>query len=307
MLKTNKKQSVIFFFLKLILFVAVGYIIYSQLSRVEPEKWQNFEVIHPISLIVAIVLVVPNIWMVFVKWKITLKLLELKEDKRRNVHSFFAGLVTGMLTPNMVGNFIGRLYYFPAQHRGTITFLTLVSNYAQLLSTVFFGMIAILLAGEVYGLGKSWQLVSAFAVAGFMAFWAYFLVDIVLKWFKRSRFLAISRSILKENPSYRWKMIGWSAFRFLVFTTQFALVLHAFGEELSHELIVAIWQVYLITIMVPSLFLGKLGVKEAVSVAILGGLGMNEFSILFASLIIWFVNSMSPALLGLLICGRPKK
>ncbi len=307
MLKTNKKQAAIFFLLKLILFVAVGYVLYTQLAGVEPEKWQSFEILRPYSLVLAIVLVFPNIWMVYKKWKITLKLLELDEDRKRNVHSFFAGLVTGMLTPNMVGNFIGRLYYFPSQHRGTITFLTLVSNYAQLLSTVFFGMISIVFAEEVYGLGKSWQLISAFAVAGFLAFWAYFLVDIMLKWFKRSRFLAISRSILKENPSYRWKMIGWSTFRFLVFTTQFALVLHAFGEELSIELIIAIWQVYLITIMVPSLFLGKLGVKEAVSVAILGGLGMNEFSILFASLIIWFVNSMSPALLGLLICDRPKK
>jgi len=307
LLKTNKKQSVFFFFLKLILFVAVGYVLYSQLNRVEPEKWNDFAIVQPFSLVLAVFLVVPNIWMVFKKWKITLKLLDLDNDKKRNIHSFFAGLVTGMLTPNMVGNFIGRLYYFPPHHRGTITFLTLVSNYAQLLSTLLFGMIAVLVAGEVYQLGENWQLLSAFAVGGLLAFLAYFLVEIVLKWFKRSRFLAISRHILKENPSYRWKMISWSSFRFLVFTTQFALVLHAFGEELSAELIIAIWQVYLITIMVPSLFLGKLGVKEAISIGVLGALGLNEVSILFASLIIWFVNSMGPALLGLVICRRPKK
>lgn len=273
----------------------------------EPEKWENFSVKRPVSLIIAVVLVIPNMWMAFKKWKITLKLLEIDDDRKRNVHSFFAGLVTGMLTPNMVGNFIGRLYYFPTHHRGTITFLTLVSNYAQLLATLFFGIIAVFVAGEVYQLGDSWQLISTFALGGFLAFLAYFLVEIVLKWFKRSRFLRMSRSILKENPSYRWKMINWSAFRFLVFTTQFALVLNAFGEELSILLIIAIWQVYLITIMVPSLFLGKLGVKEAISLGILGTLGMNEISILFASLIIWFVNSMGPALLGLVICDRPER
>ena len=84
-------------------------------------------------------------------------------------------------------------------------------------------------------------------------------------------------------------------------------MLHAFGEVWSFELIIAIWQVYLITTMFPSLFLGKLGVKEAISVGILGMLGFNELSIFFASLIIWFVNSMGPALVGLIICDRPKE
>ena len=207
----------------------------------------------------------------------------------------------------MVGNFIGRLYYFDARHRGTITFLTIVSNYAQLLATLFFGMTAVSISGEVYHLGDSWELMLAFVFGGALAFLVYFSLELALKLFKRSRFLAISRSILKENPSYRWKMIGWSTTRFMVFTLQFSLVLHAFGEDWSIDLVLAIWQVYLITILVPSLFLGKLGVKEAISITILGAFGINEFAILFASLIIWFVNSMGPALLGLVICNRPKR
>lgn len=287
--------------------MAVGYLIYSQLNRIEPEKWEDFSIKRPFSLLIAIVLVVPNMWMAFMKWKITLKLLEIDEDRKRNVHSFFAGLVTGMLTPNMVGNFIGRLYYFKNEHRGTITFLTLVSNYAQLLATLIFGLVAVFVVGEVHRLGDSWQLMSAFILGCVAAFLFYFFIELVLKWFKRSRFLSISRAILKENPMYRWKMIGWSIARFMVFTLQFSLVLHAFGETLSFELILAIWQVYLITIMVPSLFLGKLGVKEAISIGVLGALGLNELSIFFSSLIIWFVNSLGPALIGLIICDRPKK
>ncbi len=274
---------------------------------IESEKWDDFSIKRPFSLAVAIVLVIPNMWMAFMKWKITLKLLEIDHDKKRNVHSFFAGLVTGMLTPNMVGNFIGRLYYFETRHRGTITFLTLVSNYAQLLATVFFGMIATFVAGEVYQLGDSWQVMSVFVTGSIVAFFCYFFIELALKWFKRSRFLKISRAILKENPMYRWKMIWWSTMRFMVFTLQFSLVLHAFGESWSIELILAIWQVYFITIMVPSLFLGKLGVKEFISLGILGALGLNDFAIVFSSLIIWFVNSMAPALLGLVICDRPEK
>ena len=287
--------------------MTVGYLIYSQLNKIEGEKWDDFSIKHPLSLATAVVLVIPNMWMAFMKWKITLRLLEIDQDKKRNVHSFFAGLVTGMITPNMVGNFIGRLYYFETHHRGTITFLTLVSNYAQLLATLCFGIIAVSIAGEIYQFGDSWQLILVFALGCTMAFLGYFFVELVLKWFKRSRFLKISRAILKENPSYRWKMIRWSSGRFLVFTLQFSLVLHAFGEVWSFDLIIAIWQVYLITMMFPSLFLGKLGVKEAISIGVLGALGLNELSIFFSSLIIWFINSMGPALLGLVICDRPEK
>lgn len=307
MLKTNKKQSVIFFFVKLILFVAVGYIIYSQLSGIDEKKWEDFSIKHPISLIVAILLVVPNIWCSLMQWKVTLRVMDLDNDRKRTVHSFFAGLITGMLTPNMVGNFIGRFYYFDKDKRGTITFLTLVSNYSHLLSTLIFGLVAVFSVGEIYQVGSSWQWLLFFVSGCVLAFFLYFFIEKPLKWLKRVKFLEMSQTILKEHPRFRWNLIFWSMARFVVFTIQSSLVLHAFGEVWSLDLLLAIWQVYLITLMVPSLFLGKLGVKEAISVGILGALGLNEVSIFFASLIIWFVNSMSPALVGLIICDRPKE
>lgn len=289
------------------MFAVVGYVIYSQLNGIDADKWEDFSIKNPFSFIVAIILVVPNMWMAFMKWKVTLQVMEIANDKKRNTHSFFAGLVTGMLTPNMMGNFIGRFYYFDKKYRGTITFLTSVANFAQLLATLIFGLVAVFTVGEIYQMGDSWQLMSVFVLGCILTFLTYFFLERPLKWFKQSKFLAMSQTILKDNPRYRWNMIWWSMGRFFVFTFQSSLMLHAFGEVWSFELIIAIWQVYLITTMFPSLFLGKLGVKEAISVGILGALGFNELSIFFASLIIWFVNSMGPALVGLIICDRPKE
>ena len=246
-------------------------------------------------------------WMVFMSWKITLKIMGLAEDKQRTLQSFFAGLVTGMLTPNMAGNFIGRLYYFEKKHRGTITFLTLLCNYAQMLATLIFGTLAIAWVGKIYLIGSDVYLIwlVILAVVGALAF--YFFFELPLKWFKRTKFLAISQSLIKKHPDFRWKLLSWSLSRNVVFTCQSALMLHAFGETLSFEMILAICQIYFIAILVPSLFLGKLGVKEVISIGVLSTLGMNEFSIVFASLGIWFVNSLAPAALGLIICNRPKE
>lgn len=287
--------------------MAVGSVIYSQLSGINIGKWENLSIRKPISLVIAVILVVPNIWFAYLQWKITLKVMDLDTDLKRTVHSFFAGLITGMLTPNMAGNFIGRFYYFDKEHRGTITFLTLVSNYSHLLSTLTFGLIAVFSVGEIYGIGSSWQLLTFFVAGAVVAFFLYFFIEKPLKWFKKVQFLEMSQTILREHRSFRWNLIWWSMARFVVFTLQSSLMLHAFGETWSFSLLLAIWQVYLITLMAPSLFLGKLGVKEVISVGILGSLGLNEVSIFFASLIIWFVNSMSPALLGLIICKRPSE
>ena len=84
-------------------------------------------------------------------------------------------------------------------------------------------------------------------------------------------------------------------------------MLNAFGAEWNLTLIASIWQIYLITMLAPSLFLGKIGIKESISLFVLGALGLNVVSILFSSLVIWFVNSMLPALVGLAICRNQLK
>jgi uncharacterized membrane protein YbhN (UPF0104 family) len=307
LLKTNKKHGVLFFFLKLILFAGVVYLIYAQLSGIDEDKWKDFSIKNPLSLILAVILVVPNMWMVFMSWKITLKIMGLDGDKQRNIQSFFAGLVTGMLTPNMAGNFIGRLYYFDKKHRGTITFLTVLCNYAQMLATLIFGTLAILWVDEIYLVGSEAYLIWLVILSVTTALAFYFFFELPLKWFKRTKFLAISQSLIKEHPIFRWKLLSWSLSRNLVFTCQSALMLHAFGETLSFAMLLAICQIYFIAILVPSLFLGKLGVKEVISIGVLSTLGMNEFSIIFASLCIWFVNSLAPAALGLIMCNRSKE
>lgn len=79
-------------------------------------------------------------------------------------------------------------------------------------------------------------------------------------------------------------------------------MLIAFGAPWSWELVAAIWQVYLLTMLAPSLFLGKIGVKESIALFVLSTMGLNEASVLFASLSIWLLNTVFPALFGLVVC-----
>lgn len=281
--------------------------LFKQFNGVDDNTWRNFKFARPWALILAVVLVFPNIWFACVKWKSTLRVMNLGGERSRTVQSFFAGVVMGMITPNMLGNFIGRFYYFDKEHRPTITILTMFSNFAQLLATLIFGVVSALILGEIYLVGKGEAILGLLIGVAVFAFLAFFFADRILDLFKKRISIYKSRELLKKHSLYRWELIGYSMLRFFIFTLQFSLVMYSFGEDYSIQLILSIWQVYMITLLIPSLFFGKLGIKEYVAVTVLGALGMNEFSILFTSLIIWFINSLSPTLVGLIICKSPKR
>ena len=277
-------------------------LIYFQIKRFDKEAWATFSLMRVNSLLVAIGLVYLNIWIAYLQWKVTLNVVAPKTDLKTRYQSFFAGIVTGIITPNMVGNFIGRFYYFPRKFRASITLFTLLGNYAQFLASLIFGWIAILIVGDLYVIPDSESLIIILGVGVILAFLFYFFIDNFLTRLKRKTYFENFRTILKRNKTYRLKILVLSLLRFFVFTIQFSLVLEAFGVCINLEAVLAIWQVYLLTMLIPSLFFGKIGVKESVALFVLSSIGMNEFAILFSSLIVWVVNTLFPAIVGLIVC-----
>ncbi len=284
------------------LFLLVIVIIYFQINQFNKDSWREFKLDSIVALLIALGLVYLNIWIAYIQWKVTLKLIVPKTELKTRSQSFFAGIVTGIVTPNMMGNFIGRLFYFERKHRISITLFTLLGNYAQFLASLVFGWIAILIVGDLYVLPHSESLIFVLGFAVIMAFLLYFFIDNFLSRFKKKVYFNSFREILTKNRTFRITILGLSLLRFFVFTMQFSLMLRAFGEIIDISVIMAIWQVYLLTMLIPSIFLGKIGVRESVALFVLVNLEMNEYAILFSSLIIWALNTLLPALVGLVIC-----
>ena len=279
------------------------FLLYTQIRSFDSKAWEEMSIQSPLSLILAIILVFPNIWFAYAKWRVVITTIDLETDRSSRVQSFFAGLVTGMLTPNMVGNFLGRLYYFDKKYRASITGLTLLSNYAQFLVSITFGLVAIIAAGSFYPIDNINMVIMILSAAVVVSYILYFYVEYLFKWIPRVD-LEDLRKVMRKKVTFRIQLWLLSAARFIVSTSQFMLMLHAFGTEVSFELLLMIWQVYLITMIAPSLLLGKIGVKESISLFVLTSIGVNEYAILITSLLIWFVNSLSPALLGLIVCKK---
>jgi hypothetical protein len=276
-----------------------------QLKKVDWNK-ESIHIDHPMFFVLVLLLVPLNWLFEWWKWKSTLSVLEINPTKKVMIHSFFAGIVTGMLTPNMLGNFIGRMYYFQRNQRIPLIVLTLITNYAQFIASIVFGIVAILILKETpFELDISG--ISLLLILGAISvFLFYFNFEWIFRfWKKKSSILELIRN-LKSRKIYRWRILMLSLARHVIFTLQFICMLHAFGESFSVLNVLWIWQVYLWITLAPSLFLGKLAIRESISIWVLGIAGMSELSVLISSFSIWTLNLLLPTLIGLVVCEKNK-
>ncbi len=299
MIKTTKNNKSVFKFLKIILTLIVGILVYFKLKNIDYNQLKLPDYINYSSFFIALALLFPNYYFEYKKWDLTIKTIQLKTTFQLKIQSFFAGIITGMITPNMQGNFIGRIYYFQRRERINIVLLTLISNLGQFCTTISLGLIGFWFANEQH---QSVSIIPFIILIFGLLFYFYFdHFSFVNKHFK---WLLNIKSLLKKHNYYRLKILFYSVIRTLIFSFQFLFIFHAFGVEFQTKIFWLILELYLFTTLAPSLFLGKLFVRETIALYVFSTVLIADEIIILTSLTIWIINLLIPTLLGLLICKR---
>ena len=135
-----KNKKIIFNFIKLTIVIGLIVLVSRNINKIDTNDWYNLKVLKFEYIVYALLLVFLNWGIEWLKWLKTIDLIELKNKKSNWVlfQSFSAGIVSGVLTPNMMGNFIGRLYYFNRENRPMITLGTMLTNYTQFFASILF-------------------------------------------------------------------------------------------------------------------------------------------------------------------------
>lgn len=300
--KTKKNNTTKFRLLKLILTIAVGTVCVFQFKKLDVSHISDVSHINYWSLFFVLLLVFPNYLTEYKKWDLILKTTRQTTEKHTKIQSFFAGIITGMLTPNMQGNFIGRIYYFQRKFRLPLTLLTLTANLGQFCITVVLGIIGLLLAK-----GQSQEIVLLPIVLLVIALVFYFYFERIPVFKKRFKWYTHLQLVLKENSSLRIHILWLSLLRNVIFSAQFLLALHAFGADMNWKTYWLIWELYLWTTLTPSLIFGKLFVRESIALWVFSAILLPDWNIIAASFSIWIINLLFPTLLGLIICKKSVK
>ncbi len=330
MAKLNKTYNIL---IRLAILVLTFYYLYDQLFYKHnlPSFWEHFgtlteqESFRILSLFVLLLLPV-NLLLESYKWKIMIVKLE-EVSLWNSLKAVLAGISVSMFMPNRVGDYLGRVFILKKANRIQATLVTMLGSMAQLLTTILFGIAALVIFTHklliqyhlmnllVYaGIILSALIVMAMLVFAFLNFSAF---SMILQKISGSIYLKIERYV----KIFAWydaklllKVLIISIIRYLVFSFQFFILLRMFGIKISYpQAMIIISLIYLAMSIIPTIALSELGVRGSVSLYIFGvffgsaalpGYSMEE--IIAASSVLWFLNLAIPAILGIFFIFKLK-
>lgn len=242
-------------------------------------------------------MVLANWYLEYYKWLLS---VPEKTERSHASQAFFAGMISGFLTPSYFGNFIGRSLQFNAIRKRQIISLTLVANFSQFIISLLFGIIGLVVIRE-------WivPVISVFALTiAAVIVLVTLLVFVQFHHFGFLQKLVEQRDLDLGTVRLRIQMLLLSASRFVVFSTQFYLVFHAFSSTVTVEYWFGVWVMYLFMTVSPSLLSGKLLIRESIAVFVFSLFGEPVATIVLVAFVVWFINNALPTAFAFLMMKR---
>jgi uncharacterized membrane protein YbhN (UPF0104 family) len=229
--------------------------------------------------------------------------------------AIFAGTSVSSLSPNRVGDFLGRVFVLKKVSFLQGAFITLIGSYAQTLISIILGFFAVVFLAFMHSNMYTSDLYFVFIIS--------FLIIILFI------FLYYKISILTRIVPRKWKrvygyiqvfsqykypelsvILAYSLVRYIVFSTQFVLMLWAVGFHIPVlHLFVLVSAIFFINMFRPSIALIEFAVRGMVSVGVFieyysyslnkDFTSFDDSNVIIASTLIWFINIILPALIGL--------
>lgn len=301
-------KRILFLIVKVFTFIIIGLVLFNQLSKIDDSDWNNITIKSYSNIIFCFLLIPLNWGIEWLKWKLTNSLIIQSPNQKNLLQSFFAGLLTGIVTPSMLGNFIGRLFYFERKYRPLVILSTSYTNFTQFFASIFFGFLSILILNQT-PFGESNDVISFLIIISFLLLT---ILNFKFEKIPTSRFKFLKRfnfffQRIANSQNYRISIFILSLLRHFVFTLQFWLLLNTFLDSNFSTTFFWIWQIFFWTTLLPSLWFGKLFIRESVALIILGNLGFDKIGILLTSVLLWVFNLGIPSIFALLFTKRSSK
>lgn len=240
------------------------------------------------------------------KWQLLMRPVE-HITYGRALEATLAGTSIGLITPNRVGEFAGRVLFLRPEDRVQGAFTTVLGSIAQFVVTLLGGSLALFLCplpGTIAVAGFWWWPVIgwvALLLAG-ASVWAYFAPRWLARIVRAVPFMDRWKDHLAALSSVTRPLLVQvlllSCWRYAVFTLQFVWLVVALAHLPWVQALSLVPVVFLVTTLVPTTALSELGVRGSVALALLPG---DEWAVLASTAILWAINLVLPAITGSVI------
>jgi hypothetical protein len=301
-----------------LLFVILSWSLYRQISN-QPDLLQRWQQIaggwkKPVFWLVIILMFV-NWGIESKKWQLLIRHVQ-NFSFGRAFKSVLSGCSVTMLTPNRIGEYGGRILYVEEKNRLKAISLSLVGSISQLLVTMLMGCVGLLYLrffsqnkkSTLSVLPEFWGDVLIYLSLGVTALLLLFYLR--LGWLVRmlEKLPSLQKvvnhiKVLDEfNDKALVEILFLSFIRYLVFVLQYVLMLQV--VEINIPIILCFWLMtvfYLVMAIAPSIGFIELPVRISASWVIFKLYTGNQLGVGTASLGIWLINLVLPAVIGSLL------
>ena len=219
-----------------------------------------------------------------------------------------SGVTLSIITPNQIGDFVGRVLHLQVLNKLKGSFVAVVGHTAQILVTAMFGVVALWFFGEQLNLLYWWvpaSILIVFLIYQYLKLGSLYQKIEAWKWIQRvQKYLHVfgdfSANELRE-------ILVLSFFRYLIYLVQYILLLHFFKVDISIPVaLFCVMGTFSRQSMVPSFLLLEVGLRGASALLFFTIFTSNVTGVLLTAYSLWMLNLLLPGIIGLYVIYRIK-
>ncbi len=308
----NSRKSLFSWILKFLIIGASFWIIYTEVFKREDagHYFSDFadliQTSHFLNLFLPVIFLMFANWFIeSMKWRMLVRKVE-EITALQAVEAVLTGITISFFTPNRIGEYAGRVFYLKKADRIKASIIAVIGSLGQMLITLLFGGLALIyyfyyivpLDGFLAATISSLVLILIV-----LAFIWYFNLTLftsnIVKWKVFKNIKQYPEVLGYYSGRELLSVILFSVARYLIFTTQYFLLLRALNVDLDFLAgFMMISMVFFVVTAVPTIALTELGIRGATAIYFIGLLSTDHFGILMSSFLLWMINLVVPASIG---------
>lgn len=300
-------------------FITVGVLYYLN-AKFSDISFSTFFDFKSAPAFVAAVMLVPfNFFLQYKKWQLICDYSYPPQKKSSIFISILTGISTGLLTPGRLGEYPGRAFPLKDVKLSEVTAGSAIDKLNSLMVILIAGSFASLLfLNKFYSIDNNLTISLLFLLTGIYLllvylilspeFWRGFVGDQIGKFKIIEKYFLNFKSIGLFNRTIFAKNFSLSVLNYLVFSTQFVLLVIAYSDQA--DFFTSLWGsslVFFTKSIIPGITFGEIGIRESASVYFLGHFGVEAGACFNAALMLYTINILIPAIPGAIFIFRRNK
>lgn len=259
-------------------------------------------------ILLALFLLIPNIYLQFFKWRYLIRLLKPDVSNAETLQSLLAGFTFGFITPGRLGEF-GRAFFIKDCSWVRLLGIAAIDKIFSLAVVLFWGAIGLMyLVGDQLGLYTMIPITLFTLIALVVIYYILFhpqiirgflySLNIILPF--REKIKLLMSSLENFNRKQAITLLVLNLCFYFVFMLQFYILLLAFETAPLIPSFIALATTMLVKSMLP-ISIGDLGIRESAAVYFTGKIGLMHATAFNASILLFLINLFIPSLIGLVL------